>query len=315
MSHGRPDHPFREAPETPPPPSTDAAEALLKKHLARRRALLIGLAAGGVLVCLSPFFYIAYGIVHESMAARAAKKAQELDAREAKELAGLLARADAALVEREAAFERATSPAALATAGTGGGGRCPWSPSAPSYTAADSYVKYGSIDMNYFGSAAYEVVSPAGAAPKASHLAHVRTTIDSARASLAAKTATKRQLADVARIADGTTFATAREILLVVDRKVEPHVVGALAGDVTYDGGELSGRAYLYRHATKRIACAGEIDAENSKTVDIRYMTTVIRGTALPDDFAKRQATKAALERDLEVQIRNKLATDLEAVE
>jgi hypothetical protein len=175
-------------------------------------------------------------------------------------------------------------------------------------------VKYGSIDLNYFGSASYQVV-PAGSTPVASALASARTTVDGAREALAKKIATKRHLAEVKRIADGTAFASAREILLVIDKTVEPRVHGGIAGEVTYDGGELSGRAYLYRHATRRIACAAEIEAENSSTVDIRYTTTVIRGTALPNDFSKREATKAALDRDLEVQVRTKLATSLESVD
>jgi hypothetical protein len=290
-----------------PPPSTREADDIdlaIKTMAARRRRTMIGLALGAVLLVASPYLFIAYGMHRQWTAEDDAKRAEQLNDSEQKEMNDLLSRADAALAAQDTAFRNATSKAALDAIQVGEG-NCSDSPSAPTGPAADSYLRYGSIDGNYFGNAAFTLVTNDDVS-KASPVAYARDVIDRIRTANTGHSATKTDLEDARDIVNGSRRSST--IFIVPEDQKEPDVTFS---DGTFTPGFLRGRAYLVRDDTHRISCVGDLDVHNSPTVDVTYFTTTISGVPIAGSMAQLEGERAGVKRDLELQIRRALATDL----
>jgi hypothetical protein len=90
--------------------------------------------------------------------------------------------------------------------------------------------------------------------------------------------------------------------VVVVDSETPGKVQAAMGGRLSFLPGTLSGHVFLYALEQGRFICGGEVSVRNSKTVDIEY-------SHFGDDPSSLQAQaeeegRAALERDLEVQLR-----------
>lgn len=311
--------PYREpSPATVDPTADGDFEAEFHKKLARRRALLMGLLGVGVLVVASPFLYIALGVYRAEDRERAHAKASQLSDAQVAELGDLLDRAGPLLTAREADF-RAAIPSDDLERLQPGDGTCSDAPQAPTASAASSYSEYGSIDGNYFGNASYTLVGVTSdrntldlrrlyEAPRVATLNELsltsgaRATVERVRGSNAKREATKADLEELRVLSSGSS---AKLTFVVVRELTEPLVDSA--GKGTYVGATLRGRAYVYRTDLRRIACVGDIDVHNSPSIDIRYQAPA---NGLPTSN-RTDAAQVTLQRDLDIQIRRALATDL----
>ena len=303
--------PYRQ-PEPPPESSgTGDLEAAIGRMAARRRALMGGLIAAGLLLVAAPYVYIGYGRHAVAVADAAQRRAEQLNDAEQNELDDLLARADVSLAAENTAFQNATSPAALAKTGTGEG-ICSDAPSAPEGEAAASYIRYGSIDAVYFGNASYVLVHGDDTSP-ASPVASWRSIIARVRAANAKHEATRTNLTETRDILTGRNRGVI--LFIVVASETDPDVSApASDGKSGFDAGELRGRGYLYRNADHRVACAGDLSVTSSPSVDITTFTTTLSGVPINGTMAQLEAARSGVKRDFEVQIRRALATDLHAL-
>jgi hypothetical protein len=306
--------PFRQNAAPPPPPSTDGFEAEFEAQLRSKRRRLAALVVVGLCVVLSPFFVIFYrsvsaGLAHKEFE-RKYEEAHRLTDAEKRELDAGLATAAAALEKRERTWADRTYASALGDVEPGGG-RCHLAPSAPTITAADSYVKYGSIDLYYMGSARYRTVPGGASLGPSSELRSARGKLDDVRTRVATGKADRDDLERVRGLISGRYFEDLQETVVVSTRYKAPSPYGGPGG---YEGGELAGRAYLYDHDAERIVCVGDIDAESSESVGVQYMTQGYGAGLGEYDPARTTALKGALERDMEMQIRRAIASELRAV-
>jgi hypothetical protein len=283
-------------PPAPPPvdPEVAAAEARMLSSFARKRrtmAVLVGIVA---LACTSPALVCSYHLVDNQRQAARWRQAQELTPSERAEIAELLPRARAAIDESAAAWRAATADAALSRlqASTRA---CPYAYSAPTETAAASYVRYASIDGNYFG-AGY-TTSTAGAPRSSSSLQAADDLLTPARVG----SMSRHDLQSLRGVADGTYFT--REVLVVADESS----AARMDGD-SYLSGRVLGRAYVYDFHQRAIVCVADLDAQSSEHLDFEYWST-----GSMNDFERTQAANAALARDLEVQVRRAIAEGLRA--
>lgn len=300
--------PYRQPVPRPSVSGLDEYEVAIRRAAFRRKVVTFGATA---VFFLSPFGYIGWKLFEQHRAEVVAHEAELLDAAEQKEMDDLLAKADAALDTQEAKWKAATTPAALAAVKESDDD-CSSAPSAPDAQSADSYIKYGSIDMSYFGNADYTLIK-GGNASEADPVSYPRRRLADVRAKSSKKEATKDDLDTARSIVLGTG---GRAIFVDVSDETEPDVSFGpdVDGDGTFDPGSLHGRAYLYRVDEGRIVCAGDLEAESSPTVDVRYFTTTINGSPITDTFARHEGEKAGVQRDFQVQIRRALATGLRAV-
>lgn len=128
---------------------------------------------------------------------------------------------------------------------------------------------------------------------------------DQIAARVAAGRLTRKDLEEAERLAspDGTV------LIVVADEKHDPIVLGD-----TYDGGSIEGTAYVYRYAAQSVICAGHISAANTDSVDIHYTYTTMQGAPLDQELKRDEAARAALDRDLQVQVGRAMASSLHAV-
>jgi hypothetical protein len=169
----------------------------------------------------------------------------------------------------------------------------------PTMGAGESYVKFGSIDLNYFGNARYRVVAPGTTVTP--RVSGELATLDDIAKQLAENKADKNDLDRVRRMERSLD-----DDLFVVG-EMKPATVLA----DTYLPGQLSGFAYLYSYGEGRVVCFSALAVQNSETVEIRYRTTT---PGDPIDYNRSAAAREVLARDLEVQVRTAIAARLHAV-
>jgi hypothetical protein len=175
---------------------------------------------------------------------------------------------------------------------------------APTIEAAKSYVEYGSIDGNYFGSWSLRLVrgEPIGESGSCA--------FDDWQA--------KRTREQLERgEADKDTLAWARQavltpgrgyqVIVLVDKESKPLKTGD-----TFIPGRISGRAFVYSDELRRFVCGGPVDAMSSPNVNIRY--TYMKDNFLDQESKSASAGQAALGRDLEVQVRRALGEQLHSI-
>jgi hypothetical protein len=277
---------------------TNEVEAF-ERATRRSRHIKIGLV---FLVVCSPLIYLGYrnyakrAEIQEHRDAYAREIA--LTAADKTELAAAIPRARKAIEDAGNAFVNVVTPATL-EALEDSGQPCPYRVSAPSMGAGESYVKYGSIDMNYFGNASFRLYAPG--APIKPPIAGDLGTLEEIAKRLAEKKADKNDLARVKRLE-----RSMEDFLFVVGEQRDPIVLSD-----SYEAGQLSGFAYLYSWSAGRVVCFTSLAVQNRESIEIEYSAMV--GNVVDEMMKKNDAAKAVLERDLQVQIRTAIAARLHA--
>lgn len=257
----------------------------------------------GLLLVLvtSPLTYLAYKNHSKRVEIDDRREAYEKSLRltdaDRTELTAAIARARKAIEDAARTFVNAVTPQkleALQDAGT----RCPYRVSAPSMGAGESYIKYGSIDMSYFGNASYRLFAPGE--PVTPQIAMQLAMLGDISKELAEKKADKNDLDRVHRME-----RYAEDDLFVVGTKTEAIVLAD-----SYEPGTLTGFAYLYSYDAQRVVCFTALAVQNRPSIEFEYRTAT---PGSPIDYNKDAAARAVLTRDLEVEIRTAIAARLQA--
>lgn len=270
----------------------------------RRRAAIYSIIVAGIFI--APLVWVGYSChsKQQRIAAReeAYRKSLELTPAEVESLKKRVADVKTRIAAQHEAWKKVVTHEELAKIQPSEAPCTMHRFQAPTSGAADSYVQHGSIDANYFGSF-YVVRIPAGkdfGLPFASELA--------------AAEALEKKLADgTANRNDQRSIDLENAIpFIVVEKESAPIVTTSVAGIGGFIPGELIGRAYVYSASAQRITCAADLVVSNSESVkfDFSYM----QGNYLDKEYKMREAGKATLERDLEVRIRQTLASQLREV-
>ncbi len=249
------------------------------------------------LVILSPLIWVIYKNVwvRKQIAVRKEAYQKEITLSEADktELAASIVQARNVLEEDQRKFVVAMTPGALSQI-NGAEQPCPARMRGPTIEAGESYVKHGSIDMNYFGNADFRLFPREDAIDSWVH-ENVRV-VDGIAAKLTQGKADRRDLERVQK--------------LVSSRGTELFVVGELrkggaTGD-SYTPSELTGRAYLYSNDEGRVVCVAPLNVRTNPTLVITYSHSVHN-----ESVNKSAAADLQLERDLNVEIRRAIAKGL----
>lgn len=257
-----------------------------------------------------PFAWYGLQLWLRAREAEAEKNAAKLSAAESAEANELIMQADRVLAEAAAGFRSAMTPEAmnqLLERTPIDGAPCPYPLRPPTPGAAQSYIMHGSIDGNYFGSIYYTLRKAGEPIGDSRELASREFTLNSIGEKLKSGRAEKhdlRELRELIRMR-GTS------IIVIAQTQIESFVSSAGPG-ITYKPARITGAAYLYSFAQKRIACAGPLFAENSPQLDFRF--SHMKDNYLDETSKRSQSAQKALQRDLEVQIRRALAESLHAV-
>jgi hypothetical protein len=276
----------------------NSEEELLRQLAAQRRRgrrLLIGFLA---LLLVGPFVPIAWGYFRRWRE----EQAYRLDAKEAAELRRLLDQNRGERASCQNAWRAACEKVEQLEPGPY---PCNASLLAPADFSARSYVESGSIDGNYFGSWSLRLVRPGESLGDSSSCVGQEWAADELRKRLERGEADKDDLAR-ARRTSGQRERGYQVLLLVRDER-KPTGLGE-----TFIPGHVTGRAYLYSDGDRRFLCAGDVEAANSKDVKINY--TYMQGNFLDQEMKSREAAKASLERDLQVQLRRAVADGLHSL-
>lgn len=173
---------------------------------------------------------------------------------------------------------------------------CPLDLQPPTTTAVDSYLKYGSIDVNYIGNVGFTRLKPGESFGACDDCTMAREAIQRGLDELERGDLGRREARWLSRYEDG---ADGWAIFVVADEWKDPEEVGA-----TFEPGFVRGRAYVYDHSEHRVVCVTDLDVESSPTVKGYYTERLdaIGGST------RRQGMQKALKFDLEVQVKRAIA-------
>lgn len=277
---------------------TNEVEAF-ERATRRSRTIKIALL---LLVIGSPLIYVGYKNYAKRAQIEERREAYEqsiaLTAADKAELAATIPRARKAIEDAGNRFVNVVTPTAL-DAIEDAGQPCPYRIMGPSMGAGESYIKHGSIDMNYFGNASYTLYAPG--TPIKPPIGGDLGTLEDVAKELATKTADKNDLDRVRRLERSLD-----DFLFVVGEHKDPVVLAD-----SYLPGQLTGFAYLYSFEAGRIVCFTALAAQNRERIEIQYSAMV--GNVLDEEMKKNEAARSVLQRDLEVQIRTAIAARLHA--
>lgn len=206
------------------------------------------------------------------------------------QMAAALKRVD----DQEATWARQTALSTLETLETTDG-ECPLDLQPPTTTAIDSYLKSGSIDMNYIGNVSFTRVKPGESFGPCEECDLVRAAIRRGLrdADIGEKSRSSARWHE-SRFGSGASGWT---IFVVADEWKDPVELG-----VGFEPGHVVGRAYVYGHQSRRWVCTTELDVESSPTVK-GYFTQRYDGTD-----TRHQGMQKALDFDLQVQVKRAIA-------
>jgi hypothetical protein len=246
-----------------------------------KRNVMIGLL---VLVIAAPFLYVGNTCREEQKKIDANKTAsyEEPQLSDAELAAQAIAVTEArnkfaAAIEAWPAATKAEALAALKPSQT----PCEYKLDAPTPKEVESFVKYGSVDDNYFDKGAYMTFGFNEPVLDKQLVMPLREVESMAGGG---KTVPER----LRRLPTHVVFA-------VIDKVVEP----VPQAGTTFKPGEVVGRGYVFSIAQKRIVCAGAIDVRSTPTL------------VTPP---QNEEADQMLFRDLEMQIRQALASSLRAI-
>jgi hypothetical protein len=264
---------------------------IAERQRLRRMAVIIG-----ALVAIPLLGFTGY-----ELKVRSERNAARLSAAELAAFSAKLDQREAAAKEEIAKWNEASKPEALnglvrsLTA-------CPVTLKPPEQFSAGAYVKYATHDSN-FGTWQLCVLRAGG--------------------SCARKYEAPKELTALReRIAEGDLYKWDEEpkppeeplrAVVVIDAELPANVQATQGGHFSFSPGTVTGHAYLYSPELKRFICGGAVQARNSKSVEIEY-------NHFGDDPANQQQMAAAeghaaLERDLEVQLRFAVPPGLKQLE
>lgn len=279
----------------------DDVEAFARAHRRKRQVRLFLLGA----VIAAPFVFLGWRCysANEKIEAQreAYRKELALSDGERASLRTSIAEARQRLAAAREGWTRAVTREALAAVAPGEG-PCPLRLVAPTAQAAASYIRYGSIDGNYFGNIFFRSY-PAGEPLRPLDLDEELQQLDKIAAELEASTADRNDASRVRDLED-------RSLFVVVERETKAFVTPGPAGAFT--PGRLVGTAYVYSYAQQRITCAGALDVQNSESIEFDY--SYMEDSVLDKHRREEEAAEATLHRDLAVRVRQALARDLRAV-
>lgn len=251
---------------------------------------------------LAPLGWVAISDLRLYLARREAR----LTAAQKAELGALLDAREALGRRQVEAWNRASGRAALERLVLTDAG-CPEAPAPPAPASAADYVRLGSRDSK-FGDWSLCVLRP-----------------DAGEGACAAAYTVTPQLARVGGLLaedDAHTWdleelqaAAAPEppprAVVVVHQESPPKLRSAVVGQLSYNPGTLSGRAYLYLPRAERFVCGGEVSAHSSARVEAEFDDFGGKATAA----RKEEEGRAALQRDLEVRLRLAIPEGLRRLE
>lgn len=287
-----------------------ALERQFEEDARRRRRTTRLVFYGFVGLMILPFAWYALNLWLRAREEAAAKAAAQLTPAEISEANELMTQGERALAEAAAEFRNNMTPEAMKQAlerTPAEGPECPYALRPPTPGAAQSYIMYGSIDGNYFGTIDYSLRSASDPIGDSREITSRQYWLRSIGEKLKSGRAEKRDLRELR----GMTQMRGASIILVAQTQTASSVSGFGPG-VVYKAGSVTGAAYIYSFTAKRIACAGAIVAENSPKLDFRF--SHMKDNYLDETTKRSQSAEKALERDLEVQIRRTIATSMRAV-
>lgn len=211
------------------------------------------------------------------------------------ELSALLDRREALGEDRVARWNAAAQREAFAGL-TVAGTDCPVKLTPPSQFSAGAYVKYATHD-EAFGAWSLCILRVGAASASCARTYQTTPAITALRARLSEGDVYTWDL-DEARAAPPAEEAPST--VVVVDSESPASVQSGTVGRPSFLPGTLSGHVFLYALEQGRFICGGELSVRNSKKVDIEYSHF---GDA-PSSLQAEEEGRAALERDLEVQLR-----------
>lgn len=246
-----------------------------------KRYVMIGLV---VAVIAAPFVYVGNTCRQKQNRIDANRErwaeAQKLSDSERRALETEIAKARQTYTSARQAWPAATAPEVLA-AHVPSSAPCEYKFVRPTQKAAESFVKYGSIDANYFGKSVFTHFD-ASERVRDFQLEGALRDLDANR---------EPSRGDLERLRAFPKHV----VFVVIDKQVEPVVEPG----TTFKPGEIMGRSYVFSVTQQRIVCAGVVDVKTSTTLQTP-----------PQDHEAKQM----LERDLEMQVRDALATGLRAI-
>jgi hypothetical protein len=273
----------------------DEDELLLKQLQAQRRRSRVIIVAFLCVLGIGPLVPIGWQYYQRWKEAQAEKLTPD----EAKELRRYLDRMSQERESCDKAWQEATGGIDSLKIAEG---PCEASLMAPTPEAAKSYVEYGSIDGNYFGSWSLHLVRGGAPIGESSSCAFSEWEAKQTRERLDRGDADKDTLAWARRavLRPGRGY----QVVVLVASESKPMKTGD-----SFIPGAISGRAFVYSDELRRFVCGGPIDAMSSPNVNIRY--TYMKDNFLDKDYKAASAGQAALARDLEVQVRRAISEQL----
>ncbi len=280
----------------------DDVEAFARAHRRKRQVRLLLLAA----VIAAPFMFLGWkcystnAVIEERR--EAYRKERELSEAERASLRTSIADARQVLAAAREGWGRAVTPEALAAISPGAEA-CAIRVVAPTAQAAAAYVRYGSIDGNYFGNAYFHRHAAGEPIQPRAIDAELRQ-LDEVAAELEANTADRDDAARVRELED-------RSLFLIVEREIKPLVTSGITGAGGFTPGRLVGTAYLYSYRQQRITCLGALDVQNSESIEFDF--SYLADDVLDKERKEREAAEATLQRDLAVRVQQALTPSLRA--
>ncbi|HEX7843540.1 MAG TPA: hypothetical protein VF469_38970 [Kofleriaceae bacterium] len=278
----------------------DPAVAAFGRALRRKRIVMLGLVAVAI---ASPFLIVIYLNHREREKVEARKRGGDepvvasLTDAERSELTAAVAKRRAGVARARQAWATIASADALGAL-VPGSRPCALPIHAPPDAAAEAFIRTGDVDAAAFDPSAFQsyVAAPDGLPDTDLQRAdRVLAAIDGRLA------AGKADATDRAWLAGLAPYSTT----VLIDKDVEP-VITQTAPPVTYEPGEVAGRAYVFSLADGKFVCAATVGARNPPSADEpKFLEDVRRA---PD-------ARVRLHRELEVGIRRSLAANLKAIE
>jgi hypothetical protein len=278
-------------------PAMDEDEILLRQLQAQRRRSRVIIVGFLCLLGIGPFVPIGWQYYQRWKE----DQANKLTAAEAQELRGYLDRMSR---ERESCDQAWQSARDQIDSLKVSEAPCNASLMAPTSEAAKSYVEYGSIDGNYFGSWSLRLIrkEPIG---ESSACAFSDWEAKQTRERLDRGDADKDTLAWARRavVRPGRGY----QVVVLVSDESKPMKTGN-----SFIPGRISGRAFVYSDELRRFVCGGPVEAMSSPNVNIRY--SYMKDNFMDQEYKSASAGQAALGRDLEVQVRRAVSEQLHSI-
>ena len=248
-----------------------------------------------VVVLASPFVYL----IHKHLTAGSDRPAAaSMTDEERAELAATTTRLRGAITATRASWPRVTAPAALAGI-VPGPKACEFRFDAPMQRDADRFIRDGAGGA--LGRTTFASYRAGGTSIRDDQLAAMARIVEGVDARLADSRADAFDRERLASI-------TPQFVFLIIDQEIEPAIT-ATSPKVSFTPGAVIGRAFVFSVQSGRIVCAAKIDVRN--TPDDTYLdgVTRVRGPR------KEDAAADVLHRELEIRIRQQLATELRSTE